>query len=219
MYVARTFRSSPPAARSATTRRRDDSKSELRHFASSPALRYNCGVARTSNAPAIACPRRPEAQDAALSRLKHGFESRRGRHSTREWNERAECPERRTNRASRGALSPTFRSLARGYATRLSRNRRYRWGQPFNLVERSACKPCDRMSFRLPSYVVARAATKRAAGLLVRTVWPQLGTSCTSFAVATDGCMSARHRISRLGWPRTTTARGRRSLPHAGQSV
>jgi hypothetical protein len=50
-------------------------------------------------------PHRPEAQDAALSRLKHGFESRRGRHSTREWNERVECPERtHKSRESRGTL-------------------------------------------------------------------------------------------------------------------
>lgn len=68
--------------------------------------------------------------------------------------------------------------------------------------------PSTACPFELPNYVVGRAATKQAAGLLVGTVWPQVSTSCTSFAVATVGCMSARPRISPLGWPRTNDGKG-----------
>lgn len=66
--------------------------------------------------------------------------------------------------------------------------------------------PSTACPFELPNYVVGRAATKQAAGLLVGTVWPQVSTSCTSFAVATVGCMSARSR--RSGGRAQTTARG-----------
>jgi hypothetical protein len=46
------------------------------------AVRYNSWVPHLVERGSPRCPRRPEAQDAALSRLKHGFESRRGRHAS-----------------------------------------------------------------------------------------------------------------------------------------
>src|SRR3954453_331912 len=46
--------------------------------------------------PARTCPHRPEAQDVALSRPKHGFESRWGRHPPSTRNSREESAERQS---------------------------------------------------------------------------------------------------------------------------